>query len=194
MSRTFPIDSENAGLRMHECGQNEYWYYNKSLFPSDHPLLYQELIDNATSEIIIWDPYFNVSENDHYIFANINNDITIKILVVKGLDGPRTYLTDVQNAMKTIISPTKNCRFGLRVVNKGDSNQFDLLFHDRFLIIDDSDVYLIGSSLGYHLKSIMSTGILKLAHDDTKAFIKSIFQHNWDNSSLNQIPLTFLHL
>jgi len=40
------------------------------------------------------------------------------------------------------ISPAKNCRFGLRVVNKGDiANQKGLFFHDRFLIIDDSDVF-----------------------------------------------------
>lgn len=197
MSKVFLTDPVNMGLRMHECGQSEYWFYHKGSFPNDNPLLYQNLIDNSTNEIIIWDPYFNVKppNNDQNIFANIKKNITIKVLTLKGLDGPQTYLTEVKNALKTIISPQKDCRFGLRVINKGDSiNQGERYFHDRFLIIDDSEVYLIGSSLGYHVKSELSTGIFKVSDNGTKDFIKSIFKHYWDHSSQHQIPLTYLHL
>jgi len=195
MSNIFLTDPVNTILRMHECGQNEYWFYHKNSYPGDHPLLYQQLIDNATSEIIIWDPYFNVTapNRDHEIFANIKDDITIKLLVFKGLDGPRTYLTDMENAFKTLIPPAKNCRFGLRVINRGEAAHLHYRFHDRFLIIDGSEVYLIGSSVGYHIHEEMSTGILKVSNNDTKDFIKSIFKHYWDFSTLFQIPLTYLH-
>jgi hypothetical protein len=197
MGKVFLTDPVNSTLRMHECGQNEYWFYHKGSYPNDNPLLYQQLIDNATSEIIIWDPYFNVKSpnRDQYVFANIHNNITIKILTLKGLDGPQTYLTEVQNALRMAITPIKNSRFGLRVINRGNPvTQAERYFHDRFLIIDDSDVYLIGSSLGYHIKSEQSTGIFKVSNNDTKDFIKSIFKHYWDNSTQNQIPLTYLHL
>lgn len=197
MSNIFPTDSENTLLRMHECGKNEYWFYHKGFYPNDNPLLYQQLIDDALSEIIIWDPYFNVKppQRDQDIFANINDEITIKILTSKGLDGPQTYLTEVKNILKTIIPPRKNCRFGLRVINRGDVvNQGDHYFHDRFLIIDDSEVFLIGSSVGYHIKSERSTGIFKVSNDETKDFIKSIFKYYWEHSTKHQIPLTYLHL
>ena len=196
MSNTFLTDSENAVLRMHECGQDEYWFYHKGSYPTDNPLLYQQLIDNADNEIVIWDPYFNVKypNRDQDIFANIKNDITIKILTQKGLDRTGAYLTEIKNALKTTIPQTKDCRFGLRVVNTGDAhNQEGRFFHDRFLIIDDSDVYLIGSSVGYHIKSQQSTGILRVSNDETKDFIKSIFKYYWDNSTIHQIPLTYLH-
>jgi len=198
MSKIFPRDYPiSPVLRMHECGQDEYWFYHKDSFPYGSPLLYDKLINTAVSEIIIWDPYFNVKfpNRDQNIFANINNGITIKILTLKGLDGGKTYLTEVQNALKMIIPKTKNCRFGLRVINKGDLfNQGKHFFHDRFLIIDDSEVYLIGSSVGHHIKSEQSTGIFKVSNDKTKDFIKSIFKYYWRYSTQNQIQVTFLHL
>ena len=197
MSDIFLTNSLNTRLRMLECEQNEYWFYHKDSYPNDNPLLYQNLVDNATDEIIIWEPYFNVKlpNADQNIFANIKNNITIKILTLRGLDSTLSYLTDVHNALKTIIPPEKDCRFGLRVINKGDvANQGGRFFHDRFLIIDNTDIFLIGSSLGYHLTPMQSTGIFKVTNPDTKAFILSIFQDYWDNSSQYEIPLTYLHL
>lgn len=196
MANIFLTNSENTTLRMHECGQDEYWFYHKSSYPSDNPLLYQVLIDNATDEIIIWDPYFNVKlpNADQDIFANIKNNITIKILTLKGLDGTQSYLTSVHNAVKLAIAPAKDCRFGLRVINEGDvANQGGRFFHDRFLIIDKTDVYLIGSSLDYHLKSKQSTGIYKVSNPDTRDFILSIFKEYWNSSNQHEIPLAYLH-
>lgn len=196
MANIFLTNSENTTLRMHECGQSEYWFYHKDTYPSDNPLMYQDLIDNANDEIIIWDPYFNVKppNADQNIFTNIKNDITIKILTLKGLDSTLSYLTDVHNVVKSIIAPAKDCRFGLRVINKGDlANQGGRFFHDRFLIIDSANVFLIGSSLGYHLKSEQSTGIFKISNPATRDFILSIFQKYWNSSNQHEIPLAYLH-
>lgn len=196
MANVFLTNSENTTLRMHECGQEEYWFYHKGSYPSDNPLLYQDLINNATDEIIIWDPYFNVKppNTDQNVFTNIKNDITIKILTSKGLVKTMSYLTDVHNAVKTAISPAKDCRFGLRVINEGDeANQGERFFHDRFLIIDETNVFLVGSSVGYHIQPKLSTGIFKVSNNETKDFIKSIFKHYWDNSTQHQIPLAYLH-
>ena len=197
MHNVFLTNSENSALKMHECGQDQYWFYHKGSYPNDNPLFYQDLVDNASSEIIIWDPYFNVkSPNaDQNIFSNIKNDITIKILVYTSLQNKKNYLTDVQDALKLIIPPQKDCRFGLRLINNDDKhNQGDRFFHDRFLIIDETDVFLVGSSIGYHIQSELSTGIFKVSNIDTKEFIKSIFKHYWDNSKKHQIQLTYLHI
>jgi hypothetical protein len=197
MANIFLTNPVSPSLRMHECGQSEYWFYHKDTYPSENPLLFQKLVDNADNEIIIWDPYFNVKppNSDQSIFSNIKQDITIKILTSKGLDRSLSYLTDVHNALKATIPPTKDCRFGLRVINKGDTaNHSGRFFHDRFLIIDNSDVFLIGSSLGYHLKSEQSTGIFKVSNPDTRGFILSIFQDYWNSSYQNEIRLAYLHI
>lgn len=196
MANLFLINSENTALKMQECGQDQYWFYHKGSYPNDNPLLYQEIVDNATYEIIIWDPYFNVKHPnaDQKIFANIGNNITIKILTFKALDRNQTYLNEVKDSLKTIIPPSKDCRFGLRVINKGDvANQGGRFFHDRFLIIDNTDVFLIGSSIAHHLRAEQSTGIYKVPNTDTKDFILSIFQEYWNSSSQHEIPLTYLH-
>lgn len=87
MANTFFINSDNPSLKMHECGQNEYWFYHKGSYPSETPLLYQQLIDTATRDIIIWDPYFNVKtpHADQNIFLNIQNNVNIKILTLNKL-------------------------------------------------------------------------------------------------------------
>ncbi len=140
MSNIFPADTVNTSLRMHNKGN--YWFFHKETFPHDFPLKYNELIKNASSYIEIFDPYFNISANDQDIFNDIHNDLTIKILTLKGLIR-NTFLTDVLNAMKVKIPSSKNVRFGIRVINTGDMNEKEKYsFHDRFLIIDQTDVYL----------------------------------------------------
>ena len=199
MANIFSKGIENTALKMHECGQNEYWFYHKGSFPNDNPLLYQELVDSATNEIIIWDPYFHIKSpnGDQDVFSNIQNDITIKILTNRSLFRNTTYLTDCKSSLKTLIPEAKNTRFGLRVINKNEPHsQGGRFFHDRFLIIDNTDVYLIGSSIEYHLRyeNAVSTGIFKVSNNETKDFIKSIFKYYWDNSAQHEIPLTFLYL
>lgn len=197
MSNIFSSNSENVALRMHECGQNEYWFYHKESYPNDNPLLYQQLVDNASSEIVIWDPYFHIIQpkGDQDVFANIQDNITIKILTKRSLHKNSAYLMDVKNSLMMVIPASKNARLGIRVINGSDSyNQGGRFFHDRFLIID-SEVYLIGSSIEYHLRSqnSVSTGILKVFNTETQDFIKSIFKYYWDNSAQHQIPVAYLH-
>jgi hypothetical protein len=183
---------------MHECNSGEYWFYHKDSYPLGNPCLLQELINAASSEITIWDPYFNVTnvagvKNDSSIFMNLKDNITIKILTHKGLDKNKKYLQDVRDSLKMIIPITKNCRFGLRVINRGDeAHDGGRFFHDRYLFIDRVDVYLMGSSVGFYVSPNDSTGMLKVTNETTKEFIGSIFQHYWDNSTAHQIPVMYL--
>lgn len=197
MSKIFPTTSLNASLRMHEPSESpEYWFYHKESSRSECPTYYKQLVDNAESYIEIWDPYFNVKSGlgDQSIFADINNDITIKILTMKGLDRNRQYLHNVEAALKQLIPSAKNTRFGLRVINKGDpANQSDRFFHDRFLIIDQNKPFLVGASVEYHIHPRMSTGIFKITDTDTALFIRSMFNYYWNASSQDEIPVKFLH-
>lgn len=194
MAKVFPIDLPNSNNRMYDCGSNKYWYYHAASFPNDPPLLYEEIINQANDEIKVWDPYFNVqgSIGDHSIFSSIKKDITLKILTTKK-HMHQSYLKDVYSAFKFLLPKSKNIRFGLRVFNRADSTQSDWLFHDRFLLVDNSDAYIIGSSIRWHIMPQESTGIFKVDDPETIQFIYSIFEEYWKNATKNQVPLQLLH-
>ena len=186
----FPKNTKISSLRMHKKGN--YWFYHKESYPDDFPLKYIDLIKNATTYIEIFDPYFNISKNDHDIFNDIQDGITIKILTLKGLTG-NSYFTNVLDAMRIKIPSSKNVRFGMRVINKGDLDEKNKYsFHDRFLIIDQQDIYLVGSSIGHYLRPQQSTGIYKVVDTPSKLFIKEIFDEYWRIAMNNEIPIQFL--
>ena len=195
MAKTFLVDSLDGSTRMHLDGVSKYSFYHKDSHPANEPLLYKQIIQSATSKIEIFDPYFNVTggNRDCDIFDIINNNITIKILSKKGLTKNPTYLTDIQNALKIKINAIQMVRFGVRVINPGDTSHANWIFHDRFLIIDDSDVYLIGGSIGYHIKADTSTGIYKIENSETIYFIKSIYLEYWKIAATYEIPVQYLH-
>ncbi|MBS1773971.1 MAG: hypothetical protein JST82_14025 [Bacteroidetes bacterium] len=196
-NKTFPSNSLDSLLRMHISSDSpEYWFYHLGDYLLGNPTYYGQLIDNANSYIEIWDPYFNVDppNSDQDVFRNIKDDVTIKILTIKKLSTSSNYLTDVENSLKSTITPSKNTRFGLRVINKSDAvNQGSRFFHDRFLIIDRSIVYLVGSSVGHHLSAKSSTGICKISNQETTSFILSLFDEYWRVSVNHHIPIRYLH-
>jgi hypothetical protein len=182
---------------MYECGAGNYWYYHKGSFPADAPLHYSQLISTAKTKIEIWDPYINLSstKDDLQIFDNIPSSVTLKILTSKKLSGPDIhYLNSIHLSLKGRIPPSKNLRFGMRVLDMNDpatKNGWNI--HDRFLIIDDTDVFLVGSSIGWHLTAYGSTGIYRVDSHETCDFIRSIFTEYWRQASSNEIPIQFLH-
>jgi hypothetical protein len=196
MGKIFPTNPANTSTRMHECGVDKYWFYHVGSYPGDPPLLYQQIIAAATSKIEIWDPYIHCSpgNDDMEALDGIADNITLKILTIKSFVKHPNYLSDVLQALKMRIHPSKNLQFALRVIDKGDFMAYQSWsFHDRFLIIDDADVFLVGGSVGWHVRSQQSTGIFKVDNPETCAFIKSVFAEYWLHSAGKQIPLQFLH-
>lgn len=195
MAKVFPTDYPvNVPYRMHNEGKGIYWFYNKSTFPNDPPLFYKNIMHQANSHIDIWDPYYNKTM-DCQIFDSLPCNVEIRLLTQKGLDKGihSSYINDIWIELRSIINSSQNIKFGIRVVNEGDVNQRNLFFHDRLLIIDKIDVYLIGSSIGWHHKSESSTGILRITDADVSEFIISIFNEHWRLSSLYEKPVQFLH-
>jgi len=195
MAKVFPADYPvNIMLRMHNEGKGLYWFYNKSSYPNDPPLFFKYILSQATSYIDIWDPYYNLNE-DYNIFDSLPSNLEIRLLILKGLDKGihSAFINNVWTELRRIIDPSKNIKFGIRVVNEGDGRQRNLFFHDRFLITDKNDVYLIGSSIGWHVASKSSTGILKITDPDISEFIISIFNEYWRLSSLYEKAVQILH-
>jgi hypothetical protein len=114
-------------------------------------------------------------------------------LAIKGLNGSDAYFQNVAADLRLVIPRSKNVRFAMRAIDKSDMAQDAWLFHDRILILDRSEVYLIGCSLGGHVTGHLSTGIYKVTDLDTTAFIISVFQEYWRNATNNEYTLRFLH-
>jgi hypothetical protein len=196
MPDLFPNSPIDATRRMHGEGNDKYWFFHHPDFQADPPLVYQQLIASATSHINVWDPYFNISppNRDYDIFYSVGQGITIQLLTQKGLSSTSTYFNDIADGLKLIIPRSKNTRLGIRAIDKGDTHQYFWQFHDRFLIIDQQQVFLIGSSVGNHLKPAHSTGIYRVTDPDTASFIVSLFDAYWNKAINHSYSNRFLHI
>jgi len=185
MSKKFPEDYRPiSSYRMYNDTIDNYWFYHKDSDPVNEPLLYKELLNSANNKIEVWDPWVNTCQNEFEIFNSIKENITVKFLTLKKLNKPcnSNYLSEIETEFKNAVSHLTNVRLGIRVINESDpSNNENWFFHDRFLIIDRQKVYLIGSSIGWHTKSIGSTGIYKIQGSETIEFIIAIFDEFWNH-------------
>jgi hypothetical protein len=174
----------STSYNMLHDGIGKYWFYHRPSDPSQKPGLYKSIVTNAQYSIDIWDPYFHVSGKsnpDHLVFDSINDDIKIRILTSKGLsDGRVNYLEEVYDAIKLLIPASKNISFCVGVINT--FRKRDWKFHDRFLIVDRNEVYIIGASVEFNHSSLESCGIYKITTPETANFINIQFDTYWNQT------------
>lgn len=195
MPKTLSTSTVDPKLGVHIADGDKYYFYHKKSFAHSPPQIYQSLIGRSTQEVCIWDPYFNITKGnrDQDIFVNIGQDITIRILTLKGLFPLSTYFNDIANEIKLIVPSAKNTRLAMRAINTGNSLQADWHFHDRFLIIDQQQIYIVGASLGWHIQVRYSTGIYHITDIETQVFIRSMFDEYWARATDFQYTLRYLH-
>lgn len=161
-----------------------YWFHHRPSFPGGDPGLYKDLVSNADSCIDVWDPYFNIGigKQDHLVFDSTKTNVAIRILTTKGLFGPNVnYPSDIHSLFKSTIPASKNISLGVGVIDK--QTKRDWAFHDRFLIIDNKTVFIVGASIEYNYKSISSTGIYKVSDINTSNFIIDQFLNHWNETT-----------
>lgn len=154
-------------------GQNYSFYLRKQRM-TNPPLMYANLIASATSGIIIWDPY--IHDADMQIFSNLNHGVEITLLTLGSSQSWPQKISNIVTRIKQSIPDEfkENTSLSALYINKdihGRDQDDSWLFHDRFLIIDDSDFYIIGSSVGYHITATQSTGIMEISSDLDKTII-----------------------
>lgn len=163
-----------------------YHFYDRMLIADeDAPRLYQQLLASAKQTIAIWDPYYY--ENCKELFCDIQqDDIYIEILTI--CDGWEKKPDMINFAMKVMNSIDKtivpHCKVRVFAYLPWKSNMFPWeKWHDRFLIIDNTKVYLVGSSMDSQVladngkNTSYGFGIMEVTELDDLDLIKRTYEN-----------------
>lgn len=148
-----------------------YAFYDRNGDDSIKPEYYQHLL-SGVKKIIIWDPHF-MEEHDGKLFEYVTmNDVEIEILTVCTKDRyaqqkqPEVIkLRDnIKNALrKAGITRYSGYVYAFKHYKVWDSMGFRIYqCHDRFLMLDDKDLYMVGASMNNQLGSEWNFGIMKV--------------------------------
>ena len=150
----------------------------------DAPGLYQQLLASAKQTIAIWDPYYY--KNFKGIFGDIQQDnIYIEILTIcQGLD-KKPDIDDFANKVMKSIDKKKvpHCKVRVYAFSPLNTKMYPWKkWHDRFLIIDNTRVYLVGSSMDSQVlaengkNTSYGFGIMEVTEHDDLDLIKRTYE------------------
>lgn len=150
-----------------------YSFYRKGAQP---PRLYQHILSAAKISIDIWDPYF--TEEAAHVFDSVRQDhIKINILTKLNKKAVQTN-ADVDafvNKIKNILEDNDvKPEIEIYCITKND---FERNWHDRYLVIDDTDAYLIGTSIDEQINPIKDFGIYHVTDINEVQYIKQCMQY-----------------
>lgn len=142
------------------------------------PNYYQHLLGQAQSSIEIWDTYSN-PDVDYKVFKEVKSPkIDIRLLTICD-DKYCSLENDVKELANNIINnlnkEVKICE--LKVIALKKEYRYEKnLWHDRFLIIDNTYCYLVGPSLNNQVGSVLSFGIHGLSKKADADLLKKKLQ------------------
>ena len=161
------IITDSTGFE--NCGN--YYYYSAS--SGQPPRLYQQILSRAKKSIDIWDPYFTVEAAkifDEITQSNININILTKLKIVNKYDTQaKEEIDKFADEIKNILRRngiTPNLSIYCYIVKK-----FEKDWHDRYLIIDEIDAYLVGTSINEQISAVKDFGIHQISNPSERDFI-----------------------
>lgn len=141
------------------------------------PNYYQYLLSQAQSSIVIWDTYSNPHE-DYKVFKEVKRPkIDITLLTI--CDDKDCFSEDdvkelADNIIDNLNNEVKICELTV-IALKTEYRYSKNLWHDRFLIIDNTYCYLVGPSMNNQVGSNLSFGIHSLSKKvDADLLIKKL--------------------
>lgn len=143
---------------------NDYYFYDAS--KGKIPSLYQELLSSAQTRIDIWDPYFDLVSAK--LFASIKQVVDINITTKYSgsdytpWDAKRGKVNEFVDEIKNVLKQNgiDNPKIHMTCFFKNDRS-YD--WHDRYLVIDSREVYLVGTSITEQINPIKSFGIFRIS-------------------------------
>lgn len=144
-----------------------------------HPTYYKELLKCACEKVWIWDPYFK--DDDENVFDVIPSDVDVRVLYIWNTD-LRMRIVPPTTAFARIVGQlsahTGNIEVGY--IKSGHPLYNQRKWHDRFLIIDRSTVFLVGGSLTSQRYDAKSFGIYELSDADEAGLVLERFEDTWN--------------
>lgn len=141
------------------------------------PGLYQYALGLASDEIWVWDPYF------HQVDGAIFGAITKAGVKIKMITEPKVALNDFKDGvvshMETAMTASVKVGCTITITQAKGTGFSDWKTHDRFLIVDRTQVYLIGSSVGNYQFQAESTGAYEVVDGKDKELIVKAFEYHW---------------
>ena len=139
---------------------------------------YKELLASAKKSIRILDPYAFNGNDSIRVFEVVSYDnITIEIYTT-GYDKKEieSYSDRIQNVIKKNLRnyTIKVFSFINRSYARGDKV---CLWHDRYLIIDNIDFYLVGNSLDGQQMSLKYHGIYHMDKAKDKEIVANLYKY-----------------
>lgn len=168
--------SENRRMMV---GKN-YHFFNRfdHATPTDFPDYYGYLLSQATVSVKVWDPFFNSGDED--LFGYVQPGVVVTILYMRETFPGRRPSSLELHVVKPLVDTRLPLGHGALKVACLPSTDAALYeerkWHDRFLIIDDLFVFLVGGSLRYQHKSAKCFGIYEISDDEDAALIMERFE------------------
>lgn len=120
--------------KQREEAKDQHFFYRQG---GDAERFLRRIMLTAFKHLIIIDPYFTEDAAEMF-FANLNHDIDVDVVCTA--EGFRTAGT-AESFRKTLDGLKKPDR-RIKVIVAGNGQ-----LHDRFLVVDDKEVWLLGSSM-----------------------------------------------
>ena len=145
---------------------------------NSHPTYYKELLKCACEKVWIWDPYF--ASDDESLFDAISKNVDVRVMYLwnrclRDAIAP----SDVYSRIDGKLTLPKG-NLEVAFFRDGTSLFSDRKWHDRFLIIDRSTVFLVGGSLTSQRYDAKSFGIYELSDADEAGLVLERFEDTWN--------------
>lgn len=140
------------------------------------PMYYKNILSQAKESIRIMDPHAFEHDAINVFEAVCNENIHLEVFT-SGYDEDKivSVADDINEILKKNITQFKITIYSYKK-NRVPSEHRINLWHDRYLIVDDSDFYLIGSSIDAQVTSSVCHGICQLIEDGDKNEVFKLFK------------------
>lgn len=146
----------------------KYYHLYDRMLTDRAPGLYRKLLSEAKNTIAIWDPHYYECNGD--LFDAIHQDgIKIDILTICYRGEEKNELEDFAHVILNAIDEcdVPSCQVWINALAPQYLRQTHWTeWHDRYLIIDDTRVFLVGASIDAQETTRKSFGIYELSDID----------------------------
>lgn len=138
---------------------------------------YKELLASAKKSIRILDPYVNGDDSIRVFEVVSCDNITIEIYTI-GVEKSdlNSFADKIRNVIKKNLQHYTIKIFSFKLFGVSKEQKLSL-WHDRYLIIDDKDFYLVGNSIDGQQMSTKYHGIYHLDKAKDKEIVANLYKY-----------------